>query len=272
MLDPELKRLLQVLQWESKKKFNSNRRGLIFTNDKGRGLDFKEVRNYQYGDDIRYIDWNVTSRTGELHTKEFFEEKDATILIFIDLSQSMEGIKGKTAFQIALFLSLFHIKIGNRIFLISFSNHTISSNKWLKTETEVLTYFENLNKQKHGNQTNYTVANQYAFKIHPKYAVTYWISDFNHLAEWTKTFTIPKVWDQYGIWISDPIDELNFPFWLKWFQPISQESVTLKSSNTTYDLDKTAAKNLFGNKLIKINPSLKLNYQILPLFKTQKHG
>ncbi|ABZ95838.1 DUF58 domain-containing protein [Leptospira biflexa] len=271
MLDPELKRLLQVLQWESKKKFVSNRRGSLFTSDRGRGLDFKEVRNYQFGDDIRYIDWNVTSRTGELHTKEFYEEKDANIIIFIDQSVSMDGKKALTTFQLALFLSLFHIKIGNRIFLVSFSDQNISSNRWLKTETEVLTYFDSISRLKPGKQTNYSNAFQYAFKIHPKYAVSYWISDFNQLSEWIKNAPIPKVWEQFGVCIQDPIDELKFPFWLKWFQPISQENVEFRNLNSTYKKDLTAAKSIFGNKWIQIDPNQKLHNQILPLFKV-KHS
>lgn len=271
MLEPELKRLLQVLKWESKKKFVSNRRGLLFTSDRGRGLDFKEVRNYQYGDDIRYIDWNVTSRTGELHTKEFYEEKDATIIIFIDSSLSMDSNKELTTFQLALFLSLFHIKIGNRIFLVSFSDKVFSSKKWLKTETEVLSYFESFNKQPKGKQTNYTNAYQYAFKVHPKYAVTYWISDFINFSEWVKITPIPKVWDQHGICVKDQVDEMKLPFWMKLFQPISQESIQLRNSFSTYEIDLTAAKSFFGNKLIKINPNQKLHNQILPLFKVKSN-
>lgn len=77
----------------NKKKFSSTRQGFLAMSERGRGLDFKEVRNYHYGDDIRYIDWNVTSRTGELHTKEFYEERDASIIIFYDISESLSGLK-----------------------------------------------------------------------------------------------------------------------------------------------------------------------------------
>ncbi|XDD48449.1 DUF58 domain-containing protein [Leptospira sp. WS39.C2] len=272
MLDPELKRLLQVLKWESKKKFISNRRGLLFSTERGRGLDFKEVRNYQYGDDIRYIDWNVTSRTGELHTKEFYEEKDATIIIFLDISLSMEGNKATTSFQLALFLALFHIKNGNRIFILSFSDQNFSSKKWLKTETEVFTYFESVIRQTPGTLTNYSDAYQYVFKIHPKYAVTYWLSDFNNLGEWKESSSLPKVWDEFGIWISDPIDEINFPFWLKSFLPISQEITEIRKPNLLYKKDLSAVKLHFGNKYIKIDPNQKLRNQILPFFKVNYHG
>ena len=55
---------------------------------KGRGMSFSEVRDYQYGDDVRNIDWNVTARTGETHVKVFEEERELTIMFLIDLSKS----------------------------------------------------------------------------------------------------------------------------------------------------------------------------------------
>ena len=56
---------------------------------RGRGVEFAEVREYQPGDDIRTIDWNVTARSGVPHVKQFIEERDLTILIAIDVSGSM---------------------------------------------------------------------------------------------------------------------------------------------------------------------------------------
>lgn len=55
---------------------------------KGRGMSFVEVRNYQYGDDVRNIDWNVTARTGEPHIKVFEEERELTVLFLVDMSRS----------------------------------------------------------------------------------------------------------------------------------------------------------------------------------------
>jgi uncharacterized protein (DUF58 family) len=55
----------------------------------GRGIEFSQVREYQPGDDIRSIDWNVTARSGTPHVKQFIEERDLTILIAIDVSGSM---------------------------------------------------------------------------------------------------------------------------------------------------------------------------------------
>lgn len=55
---------------------------------KGRGMSFSEVRNYNYGDDVRNIDWNVTARTGEPYVKVFEEERELTVVFLIDMSKS----------------------------------------------------------------------------------------------------------------------------------------------------------------------------------------
>jgi uncharacterized protein (DUF58 family) len=55
---------------------------------RGLGLEFEEVREYRYGDDVRTIDWNVTARTGEMHVKRYREERDLTVLLLVDLSAS----------------------------------------------------------------------------------------------------------------------------------------------------------------------------------------
>ncbi|OWL08416.1 DUF58 domain-containing protein, partial [Vibrio parahaemolyticus] len=56
---------------------------------KGRGMDFMEVRQYQAGDDIRSIDWRVTARTGKAHTKLFAEDKEQAVILYLDLSSSL---------------------------------------------------------------------------------------------------------------------------------------------------------------------------------------
>ncbi len=55
---------------------------------KGRGMSFSEVRTYQYGDDVRNIDWNVTARTGDPHIKVFEEDRELTVMLLIDISKS----------------------------------------------------------------------------------------------------------------------------------------------------------------------------------------
>jgi uncharacterized protein (DUF58 family) len=64
---------------------------------KGRGMSFSEVRQYQFGDDVRAIDWNVTARTGEPHIKIFEEERELTVMLLVDISGSaFFGTRGQS--------------------------------------------------------------------------------------------------------------------------------------------------------------------------------
>lgn len=57
---------------------------------KGQGIEFEEVREYQLGDDVRSIDWNVTARTGKPYIKKFIEERELTVMILVDVSASSQ--------------------------------------------------------------------------------------------------------------------------------------------------------------------------------------
>ncbi|QTH72054.1 DUF58 domain-containing protein [Pseudoalteromonas xiamenensis] len=83
------KRKAALLSLVPKQKIKSASAGQYLAPQKGRGMEFAEVRQYQYGDDIRAIDWRVTARTGEAHTKLFQEEKERPVFVLTDLSSSM---------------------------------------------------------------------------------------------------------------------------------------------------------------------------------------
>lgn len=87
---------------------------------KGRSMDFDEVRSYQSGDDIRSIDWNISAKTGELHTQIYKEEKERPVLIMVDYSSSMhfgtrKKFKCTLAAEIASIYAFSLINKGDRI-------------------------------------------------------------------------------------------------------------------------------------------------------------
>jgi len=71
------------------KKIKSRQSGQYYSPFKGRGMEFDEVRPYQAGDDVRNLDWRVTARTGKAHTKLFREERERSVLIWMDFQRSM---------------------------------------------------------------------------------------------------------------------------------------------------------------------------------------
>ena len=93
----------------------------------GRGIEFSQVREYQPGDDVRTIDWNVTARSGVPHVKEFIEERDLTVIVAIDISGSMafgsiDWRKCDIAAELAAVFAFSAVQNSDRIGLLLFSN------------------------------------------------------------------------------------------------------------------------------------------------------
>jgi uncharacterized protein (DUF58 family) len=84
----EILRKVRKIELKTKGLSSMEFSGSFKTNFKGRGMSFSEVRLYQYGDDVRNIDWNVTARTGDPHIKIFEEEREQTFMLLIDISGS----------------------------------------------------------------------------------------------------------------------------------------------------------------------------------------
>ena len=94
---------------------------------KGRGMAFSEVREYQYGDDIRNIDWNVTARFNHPYIKIFDEERELTVMLLIDVSGSNQfgtqrNIKQNLIIEIAAVLAFSAIHNNDKVGVIFFSN------------------------------------------------------------------------------------------------------------------------------------------------------
>src|SRR5438045_1590920 len=94
----------------------------------GRGIEFSQVREYQPGDDVRTIDWNVTARSGTPHVKEFVEERDLTVLVAVDVSGSMafgsvDWRKCDIAAELAAVFAFSAVQNSDRIGLLLFSSN-----------------------------------------------------------------------------------------------------------------------------------------------------
>lgn len=101
--------------------------GEYHTAFKGQGIEFAEVRPYQFGDDIRSIDWNVTARTGETYIKKFEEEREQTLMLVVDISGSEHfgsqyKFKREIAAEISAIISFSAIKNNDKVGLILFSD------------------------------------------------------------------------------------------------------------------------------------------------------
>lgn len=151
---------------------------------KGRGINFAEVREYDYGDDIRTIDWNVTARTGMPHVKIFEEERELTVMLLVDVSASgdfgtRERMKGDLAVEVCSLLAFTAIKNNDKVGLIIFSDRVEKFVPPRKGRRHVLRVLrEMLYHQPRGRTTDLGMALEYLSRIIRRRAVVFVVSDF----------------------------------------------------------------------------------------------
>ena len=151
---------------------------------KGRGMSFAEAREYQYGDDIRNIDWNVTARTGTPHVKVFEEERELTVMLLVDVSASAdfgtrERRKSELAAELCGVLSFSAIKNNDKVGLILFSDRIerfVPPRKGRRHALRVLR--ELLYHPTEGKGTDLGLALEYLARVTRRRAVVFVVSDF----------------------------------------------------------------------------------------------
>ncbi|MFA8434253.1 MAG: DUF58 domain-containing protein [Marinifilaceae bacterium] len=151
---------------------------------KGRGMTFSEVREYQYGDDIRNIDWNVTARYNHPYIKLFEEERELTVMLLIDVSGSREfgtrsKLKKNQITEIAAVLAFSAIQNNDKIGVIFFSNKIEKFIPPKKGKTHILRIIRELiDFQPENRETDISNALRYLTNAIKKRCTTFVISDF----------------------------------------------------------------------------------------------
>src|SRR6202012_743671 len=120
MIPREILKKIRQIELRTNRIVNETLAGAYHSVFKGRGMEFDEVREYQPGDDIRAIDWNVTARTGFAHIKKYVEERELTVMIMVDASASVHfattgQMKNKLAAEIAAVLAFAAIRNNDKV-------------------------------------------------------------------------------------------------------------------------------------------------------------
>ena len=151
---------------------------------KGRGMEFSEVREYQPGDDIRTIDWNVTARYGRPFVKKFVEERELTVMLLVDASASgsfgtYNKMKEELAAELAAVLAFSAIKNNDKVGMIIFTDQVEKYILPKKGRTHILRIIrEMLYFKPSHKRTDITRALEYLNEVTRRKAVTFLISDF----------------------------------------------------------------------------------------------
>ncbi|MCK9281108.1 MAG: DUF58 domain-containing protein [Melioribacteraceae bacterium] len=183
---------------------------------KGRGMAFSEVREYQPGDDIRSIDWNVTARFGHPFVKIFEEERELTVMLIVDMSSSMGfGSVHKTKQQIAAELSgvlaFSALQNNDKVGLILFTDKIEKFVPPRKGKSHVLRIIrEVLTFEPQAKQTNIKTALEFFNHAIKKKCIAFLVSDFMDLGYEKIIKTVSKKHDLISIAITDP-RELSIP-------------------------------------------------------------
>lgn len=163
---------------------------------KGRGMSFSEVREYQAGDDIRDIDWNVTARFCRPYTKLFEEERELTVLLLVDVSGSLgcgtfKGPVRDTITEIAATLAYSAIENNDKIGVVFYSDKIEKYIPPLKGRKHILYIIrELLELEPEGTGTNLANALEFLVNTQKKRCSVFVLSDFIEEIDYRKTMTI----------------------------------------------------------------------------------
>ena len=184
MIPTEILRKVRRIQIVTSALVNDVFAGQYHSAFKGRGMEFEEVREYQPGDDVRTIDWNVTARTGRPFVKNFREERELTVLLMVDISASQEfgtreQLKCELVAELGATLAFSAIQNNDKVGLILFTDRIERFVPPRKGTRHVLRVVrELLYHQPVGRRTDVGLALEHLSRVMQRRAVTFLISDF----------------------------------------------------------------------------------------------
>ena len=177
---------------------------------KGRGMSFSEVRAYQYGDDIRNIDWNVTARTGEPYIKVFEEERELTVMLLVDVSHSAlfgttTQLKRELITEICAVVAFSAIQNNDKVGAILFSEEIEAFIPPKKGRQHILRIIRELIDIEPGKRgTDIGLALEYLNNVIKKRSICFMCSDFQANSYETPLKVVARKHDLVGVHLYDP--------------------------------------------------------------------
>ncbi len=213
MISKEILQKVRKIEIRTKGMVNSIFGGEYQSAFKGRGMEFSEVREYIYGDDIRQIDWNVTARTGDPFIKKFEEEREQTLMLCVDISPSgVFGSQGQSKMELAIeicaVLAFSAIKNGDKVGLVLFTNEIEKVIPPKKGRLHVLRLIrELLTTEPEGNGTDISEALSYINRLLNRRAIIILASDFQDNQYDRQLKITNRKHDLVNIFINDKLED-----------------------------------------------------------------
>jgi uncharacterized protein (DUF58 family) len=196
MTSEELLKRVRKIEIKTRKLSRNIFAGEYHSQFKGRGMAFSEVREYQHGDDVRSIDWNVTARLNKPYIKIFEEERELTVMLLVDVSGSrnfgtLSQMKRDMMAEVAATLAFSTIANNDKVGVIFFSNQIEKFIPAKKGKTHVLHIIrELLSYEPNSTGTDMALALQYFANAQKRHCTAFIISDFIGLGDIYKPLLI----------------------------------------------------------------------------------
>ena len=207
---PEILKKIRKLELRTRRFVETAFAGQYHSVFKGRGMNFDEFRQYDFGDEIRSIDWNVTARMGEPFVRKYVEERELTVMLLIDVSASgsfgsVSTSKRELAAEVASLLAFCAIRNSDKVGLILFTDVVELYIAPKKGRTHILRLIrEILFYEPGGKKTNLAKPLDFLNRVTIRRAVVFVISDF-HSENYEKALTIcSRRHDLIAVVIEDP--------------------------------------------------------------------
>ena len=209
----ELLKKVRKVEIKTKRLSNNIFGGEYHSTFKGRGMTFSEVRGYEFGDDVRSIDWNVTARYNAPFVKVFEEERELTLMLMVDISGSKffgtdNDLKKNIATEISATLAFSAIQNNDKVGLILFTDNVELYIPPAKGRTHILRIIRELIEFKpKSKQTDISTALEFFSNVTSKKSIAFLLSDFIS-KDYQKSLSIAsKKHDLTGIRIFDKFEE-----------------------------------------------------------------
>lgn len=260
---------LKKLRFSISKKINSAFIGQYKSAFKGNGLLFDAVREYQYGDEIKNIDWKVSARMNHPFVKQYQEERELNILIMIDLSSSMDFGSERSKRDVLMeFMAVI-------LFLAEYTNDRVSvllftdQVEWyfrpkrgrryvLKVLNDIMHYKSSRKK------TDIAGALEYASRVVKKRSVVFLISDFLDTGFYTILTRFSRKHDLIPVSISDPLERKFSFFGLTSLYDMEEDEVVFSTESS---MDELAALADFPGDVLGLSTDLSIEHSVLEFFK-----
>ena len=265
MIPKEILKKVRRIEISTRRAVNDLFSGEYHSTFKGQGMEFEEVRQYQPGDDIRLIDWNVTARTGQPYIKKFREERELSVVLMVDASSSgafgtRERFKSETAAELCALLAFSAIKNNDKVGLIIFTDKIEKFVPSKKGKAHVLRLIrEILYFKPEGIGTDIAGAVQYMNRVIKRRSVVFLISDYLSEGFYRPLQIANNKHDVIAIKISDPRESSFDDFGL----------IELEDSETgeviMVDTGSRAFRKEFAARAQEDNSNLKRGFQLANL-------